>query len=171
LELRFSISPFKGSSGLISFRIDWLYLLAVQGTLKSLLQHYSSKASILQCSSFFIVQLSHPYMTTGKIIALMRRTFVGKLEVRISIYQLEGGDTKHLVFFFFFDHAKWHAGSQFPYQGWSPHLLQWKHSILTTGPTGNSQHLVLNTTLHTSARVFQHGKSEHSMPFNAFPLL
>ena len=101
LELRFSISPFKGSSGLISLRIDWLYLLAVQGTLKSLLQHYSSKASILQCSSFFIVQLSHPYMTTGKIIALMRRTFVGKLEVRISIYQLEGGDTKHLVFFFF----------------------------------------------------------------------
>ena len=65
--------------GLISFRIDWLDLLAVQGTLKSLLQHHSSKASILQSSAFFIVQLSHPYMTTGKIIALTRQTFAGKV--------------------------------------------------------------------------------------------
>ena len=73
----FSISPFSEYSGLISFRIDWLYLLAVQGTLKSLLQHRSSKASILQHSAFFIVQLSHPYVTTGKTIALTRRTFVG----------------------------------------------------------------------------------------------
>ena len=75
----FSISPSKEYSGLISFRIDWLGLLAVQGTLKSLLQHHSSKASILQFSVFFIVQLSHPYMTTGKTIALTRRTFVGKV--------------------------------------------------------------------------------------------
>ena len=75
----FSISPSIEYSGLIFFRIDWLYLLAVQGTFKSLLQHHSSKASILQCSSFFIVQPSHPYMTTGKTIALTRRTFVGKL--------------------------------------------------------------------------------------------
>ena len=75
----FSISPSNEYSGLISFRIDWLDLLAVQGTLKSLLQHHSSKASILQCSAFFIVQLSHPYMTTGKTIALTRRTFVGKV--------------------------------------------------------------------------------------------
>ena len=74
----FSISPSNECSGLISFRIDWLDLLAVQGTLKSLLQHHSSKASILQRSAFFIVQLSHPYMTTGKTIALTRRTFVGK---------------------------------------------------------------------------------------------
>ena len=66
-------------SGLISFRMDWFYLLAVQGTLKSLLQHHSSKASILRHSAFFIVQLSHPYMTTGKTIALARRTFVGKV--------------------------------------------------------------------------------------------
>ena len=66
-------------SGLISFRMDWLDILAVQGTLKSLLQHHSSKASILQCSAFFIVQLSHPYMTTGKTIALTRQTFVGKV--------------------------------------------------------------------------------------------
>ena len=66
-------------SRLIPFRIDWLDLLAVQGTLKSLLQHHSSKASILQCSAFFIVQLSHPYMTTGKTIALTRQTFVGKV--------------------------------------------------------------------------------------------
>ena len=74
----FSISPSKEYSGLISFRIDWFVLLAVQGTLKSL-QHHSSKASILQCSAFFMVQFSHPYVTTGKTIALSRRTFVGKV--------------------------------------------------------------------------------------------
>ena len=75
----FSISLSKEHPGLISIRMDWLDLLAVQGTLKSLLQHHSSKASILWCSAFFIVQLSHPYMTTGKTIALTRRTFVGKV--------------------------------------------------------------------------------------------
>ena len=75
----FSISPSNEYSGLISFRMDWLELLAVQGTLKSLLQHHSSKASILRCSVFFIVQLSHSYMTTGKTIALIRWTFVGKV--------------------------------------------------------------------------------------------
>ena len=75
----FSISPSNEHPGLISFRMDWLDPLAVQGTLKSLLQHHSSKASIRQHSAFFIVQLSHPYMTTGKTIALTRLTFVGKL--------------------------------------------------------------------------------------------
>ena len=75
----FSISPSNEHTGLISFMIDWLDLLAVQGTLKSLLQHHGSKASILWCSAFFIVQLSHPYMTTGKTIALTRWTFVGKV--------------------------------------------------------------------------------------------
>ena len=75
----FSIGPSNEYSGLISFRMDWLDLLAVQGTLKSLLQHHSSKASILQCSAFFMVQLSHPSMTTGKTIALTRQTFVGKV--------------------------------------------------------------------------------------------
>ena len=75
----FSISPSNEHPGLISFRMDWLDLLAVQGTLNSLLQHHSSKASIFQCSVFFTVQLSHPYMTTGKTIALNRRTFVGKV--------------------------------------------------------------------------------------------
>ena len=75
----FSISPSNEYSGLISFRMDLLGLLAVQGTLKSLLQHHGSKASILRHSAFFIVQLSHPYMTTGKAIALMRRTFVGNI--------------------------------------------------------------------------------------------
>ena len=75
----FNISPSNVHPGLISFRMDWLDLLAVQGTLKSLLQYHSSKASILWCSAFFIVQLSHPYMTTGKTIALTRRTFVGKV--------------------------------------------------------------------------------------------
>src|SRR5574342_534322 len=75
----FNISPSNEHPGLISFRMGWLDLLAVQGTLKSLLQHHSSKASILQCSAFFIDRLSHPYMTTGKTIALTRRTFVGKV--------------------------------------------------------------------------------------------
>ena len=75
----FSISPSKEHPGLISFRVDWLDFLAVQGTLKSLLQHHSSKASIFQRSVFFTVQLSHPYMTTGKTIALARWTFVGKV--------------------------------------------------------------------------------------------
>ena len=75
----FSISPSNDYSGLISFRMDWLDLFAVQGTLMSLLQHHSSKASVLRCSAFFIVQVSHPYMTYGKIIALTRWTFVGKV--------------------------------------------------------------------------------------------
>ena len=75
----FSVSPSSEYSGLIFFRIDWLDLLAVQGTLKSLLQHHSSKASILRHSAFFIVQLSYPYLTTGKTIALTKRTFVGKV--------------------------------------------------------------------------------------------
>ena len=75
----FSISHSKEHPGLISFRMAWLDLLAVHGTLKSLLQHHSSKASILWCSAFFTVQLSHPYMTTGKTVALTRRTFVGKV--------------------------------------------------------------------------------------------
>ena len=75
----FNISPSNEHSGLISFRMDWLDLLAVQGTLKSLLQHHSSKASTLRCSAFFIVQLSYAYMTTGKTVALIRRTLVGKV--------------------------------------------------------------------------------------------
>ena len=75
----FSISPSNDHPGLVSFRMDWLDLFAVQGTLKSLLQHHSSKASILQCSAFFTVQLAHPHMITGKTIALTRRTFVGKV--------------------------------------------------------------------------------------------
>ena len=84
----FSISPSKEHPGLISFRMDWLDLLAVQGTLKSLLQHHSSKASILRRSACFTVQLSHPYMTTGKTIALTRRTFVGKVMSLILICYL-----------------------------------------------------------------------------------
>ena len=78
-SLSFSISPSNEDPGLISFRMNWLDILAVQGTLKSLLQHHSSKESILQSSAFFTVQLSHPYMTTGKTIALTRRTLVGKV--------------------------------------------------------------------------------------------
>ena len=78
-DFSFSICPSNEYSGLNSFRMDWLDVLAVQGTFKSLLQHHSSKASIRQCSAFFIVQLSHPYMTTGKTIALTRWTFIGKV--------------------------------------------------------------------------------------------
>ena len=87
----FSICPSNEYSGLMSFRIDWLALLAVQGTLKSLLQHHSSKASILWCSAFFRVQLSYPNMTTGKTIALTRQTFVGK--VMLGMYS--SGQTCH----------------------------------------------------------------------------
>ena len=79
----FSISPSNEHSGLTSFRMDWVDLLAVQGTLRSLLKHLSSKASILLCSTFFIVQLSHPYMTTGKTIALTRQIFVGKVHTQL----------------------------------------------------------------------------------------
>ena len=81
----FSISPSKEYSGLISFRMDRLDLLAVQGTLKSLLQNHSSKASVLRCSAFFRVQLSHPYMTTGRTIALTRQTFVGKVSLLFNM--------------------------------------------------------------------------------------
>ena len=81
----FSISPSNEHPGLVSFRMDWLDLLAVQGTLKSLLQHHSSKASILRCSAFFIVQLSHPYMTTGKTVALTRWTFVRKMSLLFNM--------------------------------------------------------------------------------------
>ena len=86
----FSISLSNGHSGLISFRMDWLDLLAVQGTRKSLLQHHSSKASILRCSVFFIVQLSHPYMTTGKTIALTRWTFAFHMLSRLVITFFQG---------------------------------------------------------------------------------
>ena len=79
MEFQLQICPSSEHPGLISFRMDWLDLLAVQGTLKSLLQHHSSEASILRCSAFFTVQLSHPYMTTGKTIALTRQTLVGKV--------------------------------------------------------------------------------------------
>ena len=85
----FNISPSNEHSGLISFRMDWLGLLAVQGTLKSLLQHHSSKASILRHSAFFIVQLSRPHMTTRKTIALIIQTFVGKVMSLLSIYYLD----------------------------------------------------------------------------------
>ena len=87
LPMMLGFLPSKEIPGLISFRMDWLDLLAVQGTLKSLLQHHSSKASILWRSAFFIVQLSHPYMTTGKTIALTRRTFVGKV-MSLHFYML-----------------------------------------------------------------------------------
>ena len=84
----FSISPSNEYSGLISFRMDWLDHLAVQGTIKSLLQHHSLKASVSQCSAFFIVQLSHPYMTTEKTIALTRWTFVGKVMSLLLLYAI-----------------------------------------------------------------------------------
>ena len=87
-SFHFNISPSNEYSGLISFRTDWLDLLALQGTLKSLLQHHTSKASILQHSAFFIAQLSHPYMTAGKTIALTRRTFGGKGKVMSLFFNM-----------------------------------------------------------------------------------
>ena len=87
-SFNFSISPSKEHPGLISFRMDWLDLLAVQGTLKSILQHHSSKASILLCSAFFTVQLSQPYVTTGKTIALTIQTFVGRVMSLLSTHCL-----------------------------------------------------------------------------------
>ena len=95
----FSISPSNEHPGLISFTMDWLDLLAVQGTLKSLLQHHSSKASILQCSASFIVELSHPYMTTGKTIGLTRWTFVGK--VMSLLLNINSISLKHCIHIFF----------------------------------------------------------------------
>ena len=107
----FSISPSSEYSGLISFRMGWFDLLAVQGTLKSLLQHHSSKASILQCSAFFTVQLSHPYTTTGKTIALTRWTFVGKVMsllfnfmTAVTIYNDFGAPQNSLPLFSLFPH-------------------------------------------------------------------
>ena len=102
----FNISPSNEYSGLISFRTDWLDLLAVQGTLKSLLQHHWSKASALQCLTFFIVQLSHPYMTTRKTIALTRWTFVGKVmsllfNMLSRLVKTFLPRSKHIFFFFF----------------------------------------------------------------------
>ena len=95
-SLSFSISPSNEYSGLISFRMDWLELLAVQGTRKGLLQHHSSKASILQCSAFFIVQLSHPYMTVGKTVALTRWTSVG-IVMSLLFNMLSRLVSKHLL--------------------------------------------------------------------------
>ena len=110
----FSIIPFKEHPGLISFRMDWLDLLTVQGTLKILLQHHSSKVSILQLSAFFIVQLLHPYMTTGKTIALTRQTFVDK--VRSLLFNMlsrlvnrwgNSGNSVRLYFGGFQNHCRW----------------------------------------------------------------
>ena len=115
----FSIPPSKEIPGLISFRMDWLDLLAVEGTLKSLLQHHSSNALILRCSAFFTVQLSHPYMTTGKTIALTRRSFVGKVMSlvfnmlsRLAIIremQIETTVKYHLILYFIGlqNHCRW----------------------------------------------------------------
>ena len=101
----FSINPSNEHPGLISFRMDWLHLLAVQGTLKSLLQHHSSKASILQCSGFFTVQLSHPYVTIGKTIALTRWTFVDNVFAfysdPVTLWQIEGGNVEVVTYFLF----------------------------------------------------------------------
>ena len=109
-SFNFSLNPSDEYSGLIPFRMDWLDLLAVHGTLKSLLQHHSSKASILWHSAFFIVQLSHPYMTTGKTIALTRWTFVGK------VMSLLFNMLSRLVITFF------QGVNVFLFQGWSHHL-------------------------------------------------
>ena len=130
----FSISPSKEHPGMISFRMDWLDLLAVQGTLKSLLQHHTSKASTLRYSAFFTVQLSHPYMTTGKTIALTRQTFVGKVMSLLlnmlsrlvitflsrSRCLLFHGCSHHLQWFWRPQNKVWHCFHCFPiYFPWS----------------------------------------------------
>ena len=115
----FSISPSNENPGLISFRMDWLDLFAVQGTLKSLLQHHSSKASNRQCSAFFTVQLSHPYMTTGKTIALTRRTFVGKvmslLSNMLSRFSLVNSTSSFKICDWKLQCNFWHFLEQFPF--------------------------------------------------------
>ena len=118
----FSISPSNEYSGLISFRMDWLDLLAVQRTLKSLLQHHSSKASILQRSAFFIVQLSHPYMTTGKTIVLIRQTFVVKvtsLLFSVMSWLVIAFVPRSKCFFFLFVCFKFHGCSHYLQCLWS----------------------------------------------------
>ena len=113
----FSISPSSEHPGLISFRMDWLDLLVVQGTLKSLLQHHSSKASTLQCSAFFTVQLSPPYMTTGKTVALTKWTFVGKVTCLLKLSFYLGPRNKLFILFIMNKKMK-----LFPYllrRGWS----------------------------------------------------
>ena len=112
----FSISPSNEYLGLISFRMDWLDLLAVQGTLKSLLQHHSSKASILWCLAFFMVQLSHPYMTNGKTIALTRQTFVGKVMSLLFIFF-------SFIYLFYFTILYWFC-----------HTSTWIHHRCTCAP-------------------------------------
>ena len=102
LEFQLSVSPSSEHPGLISFRMDWLDLLAVQGTLKSLLQYHSSKASILRLSAFFAVQLSHPYLTTGKTIVLTRRTYIGKV-MSLLLNMLS---SLVLTFIFYLDHVQ-----------------------------------------------------------------
>ena len=126
----FNISPSNEYSGLISFRMDWLDLLAVQGTLRSLLQHHSSKASILRCSAFFIVQLSHPYMTTGKTIGLTRQTFVGKVMSllfnmlsRLVITFLPR--SKHLLFHGCSQHLQWFWSPENKFCHCFPIYLPW----------------------------------------------
>ena len=164
----FSISASNEHPGLISFRMDWLDLLAVQGTLKSLLQHHSSKASILRLSAFFIVHLSHPYMTAGETIALTRRTFVG---IFLYIYHRVGNywatkrthiyvenheftptlntvefisNLPSILFFFFFCHTV--CGISVSQAETELGPWQWKPGILTAKPQGNSQSIHLCNT-------------------------
>ena len=132
----FNISPSNEYPGLISFRMDWLDLLAVQGTLKSLLQHCSSKASILRCSVFFIVQLSHPYMITGKTIALTRQTFVGK--VMSLLFNIAFLNSEHLgrvrlchTEVINESTVQWHLLHSFTHSCWSLSLYSlWKHYFI-----------------------------------------
>ena len=136
----FNISPSNEHQGLISFRMDWLDLLAVQGTLKSLLQHHSSKASILLHSAFFIVQLSRPYMTTGKTIALTRQTFIGKamslvfnMLSRLVINFLPRSKCLFFSFFFFWSKCLLISWLQSPYAV----ILEPRKMKSATGSTGS----------------------------------
>ena len=160
----FSISPSNEHPVLISFRMDWLDLLAVQGTLKSLLQHHSSKASILQCSAFFTVQLSHTYMFTGETIALTRRTFVGKvmsllfnMPSRFVITFLPR--SKHLL-------ISWHSFLSWHLEFWQEEARYFKEWYLQSGPTSLS--LCINIKWHFLSKK---KKKTISIPFYSFSLL
>ena len=151
-----NISPSNEYSGLISFRIDWLDLLAVQGTLKSLLQHHSSKASILQCSASFIVQLSHPYVTTRKTIALTRQTFVDKvifLLFNITSWQIDG-ETMETVRDFILGGSKITADGDCSHEI-IRHLLLGRKATTNLGSVLKSRDITLSIKVHlVKAMVF-----------------
>jgi len=175
-SLSFSISPSNEHPGLISFRMDWWALLAVQGTLKSLLQHHSSKASILWRSAFFTVQLSRPYMTTGKIIALTRRTFVGKVMSllfnmisRLVIGEGNGIPLQCSCLENSRDGGAWWAAVYRVAQSWTrlKRLSSTRRLVITFLP--RSKHLLISWLQSPSAVIFKPQKIKSDTVSTVFP--